>query len=618
VTSSQERPLMTQDPIFIHSLFRAGSTYLFKVFRRSLVGYWCYQEPLHEISLTAKNDREALLATDGNIVNALRHPALEKPYFFELYEVSAQCLPHLKKEAIYDGYFLSDDDDLSIEFWRSLISAAKARPVIQECRTASRIGSIRRAVGGIHLYLWRNPWDQWWSFRVSYFFDAASQLFINAPKHPEIIKRLREEIGFEEYLSDDLWSQIEWFLARRLTPDDSYLVFYVLWCLGLLEGMANADLLLNIDRLSDTPDYRQEVLFKLKTKGIDGLDFSDCSVPQACYGDEDRTFFSHIENKAHGLLLLSGTTQHEIDKIVTLRRTNEPAIWENSKTSCHSSNLLRDAERARTLARRFEGREVEMRTDFTRQLTEQQLRSTTAETKAQQAETKLQDESSRAQAAEAKAEQAEAKLQDESSRAQAAEAKAEQAEAKALNEADRARWLENEWNAAKAKVDELNHNSQHWWTVAEQRNNELQAVYASGSWRITWPLRKIAPFIFRLFSLPIRLILWLFRSLKLGLRWLVVKAMGFVLKRHDLSSKLFKIIDQHPTIKAHLLALAQSSGLIPPDIYQVTPREQKQAAQPIARSSFAEQGPEPMQSDLSPRAARIYEDLQKAMKERNA
>lgn len=55
---------------------------------------------------------------------------------------------------------------------------------------------------------------------------------------------------------------------------------------------------------------------------------------------------------------------------------------------------------------------------------------------------------------------------------------------------DRAQWLENEWNAAKAKIDELNHHSQHWQLVSDSLNHQLQAVHASRSWRLTAPLRR--------------------------------------------------------------------------------------------------------------------------------
>jgi hypothetical protein len=56
----------------------------------------------------------------------------------------------------------------------------------------------------------------------------------------------------------------------------------------------------------------------------------------------------------------------------------------------------------------------------------------------------------------------------------------------------RSQWLENEWNAAKAKIDELNHSSHHWWTVASGLDNELQRMHASRSIRVTRPLRVLA------------------------------------------------------------------------------------------------------------------------------
>ena len=35
-------------PIFVHSVFRSGSVYIFNVFRRSKYKYYSLQEPLHE------------------------------------------------------------------------------------------------------------------------------------------------------------------------------------------------------------------------------------------------------------------------------------------------------------------------------------------------------------------------------------------------------------------------------------------------------------------------------------------------------------------------------------------------------------------------------------------
>jgi FkbM family methyltransferase len=60
-----------------------------------------------------------------------------------------------------------------------------------------------------------------------------------------------------------------------------------------------------------------------------------------------------------------------------------------------------------------------------------------------------------------------------------------------INLGERGQWLENEWNGANNKIHELNHHSHHWWTVADKLDRELQAVYASHSWRLTKGLREI-------------------------------------------------------------------------------------------------------------------------------
>ncbi len=74
-------------PIFIHSLFRTGSTYLFHVFRRCVGHYWCYQEPLHEVIRYAATAPEHLLQLNAESGSRLRHPVLERPYFWEFFQI---------------------------------------------------------------------------------------------------------------------------------------------------------------------------------------------------------------------------------------------------------------------------------------------------------------------------------------------------------------------------------------------------------------------------------------------------------------------------------------------------------------------------------------------------
>lgn len=349
-------------PIFIHSLFRAGSTYLFQVFRRSEAGYWCYQEPIHEVALFSRENLQNLIQFKGEVISHLRHPILNESYFYELHEVAECWREVLTKEIIYDDYFGRFAQNARAEYLHALIKGAQSRgrAVIQECRTASRIASIRHDVGGVHIYLWRNPWDQWWSYKVTEYFDTVNQLILNAPDHPEVVARLRQEIGFKEFHSEDIRNEIAHFSERRLSAENSYLIFYSLWCLGLLEGMSHADILLNIDVLSDSNVHREAVLHHLTEIGISGLDFSDCLVPQARYGDQDKIFFEKIEERVQELFLLSGFSSSQIDSLSAQRQLYQPRIWNVPFSELDAEKLVNDAVRARHLLRHFETREAQV------------------------------------------------------------------------------------------------------------------------------------------------------------------------------------------------------------------------------------------------------------------
>jgi hypothetical protein len=426
----------TDKPIFIHSLFRAGSTYLFNVFRRSKELYWCYQEPLHELAVVARDAPHLLLELAGVEQSSnYRHSSLVKPYFQELYDVWPCWKDEISKSAIFDAYFAPEGMDIGISYWRALADAAKGRPVFQECRTASRIAAIKEKIGGYHIYLWRNPWDQWWSYKVTEYFDDTNQLIINAPNAPAAVQALRSDLGFNPYSSSNIAEELAHFSARPLSAEESYLVFYMLWCLGLQEGATHAHLMLNIDRLSDSLAYRGEAQAKLIDAGISGIDFSDCRVPQGRYLKNDQAFFGALEERVHQWLNEGGWTQKDIKKIQMLRQRFQPFSWKTPIPDLAPPELAEQASRARDLVRRFETNLAEHMQNDARKLSEVEgqakaieakVQQTEAESRAQVAEAKVQqtEAESRAQVAEAKVQQTEAE-----SRAQVAEAKVQQAEA---------------------------------------------------------------------------------------------------------------------------------------------------------------------------------------------
>ena len=339
-------------PIFIHSLWRAGSTYVFNVFRRSSAGYWAYQEPVHEIIMIAKNNPDVLSGFTSEALAPLRHPQLEKPYFYELQQTHQAWQPVVEKRIIYDDYFGATPVEPLQHYYQALIDAAPARPVMQDCRTASRIGAIKQALGGVHVYLWRNPWDQWWSFKINNYFDAACQIILGAHGVPPFIVRLRDEIGYQPFHHDDIGEEFQHFKQHPLSSENSYLIFYTLWCHGLIEGTSQADLMINIDALSTSDKYRNDTEMRFVELDIPGVDFSDCEVPQAFFDSYDTAFFNGIESRAYGLLLASGVSQEIIDKI---RQTQTEFAPDRNETTV---TLIRDLHRTREAVLRFQTSEA--------------------------------------------------------------------------------------------------------------------------------------------------------------------------------------------------------------------------------------------------------------------
>jgi hypothetical protein len=285
---------MDAQPIFIHSLFRAGSTYFFNVFRRSPENYWCYQEPLHEVAFMAKENPENLLQFHSEKMQHLRHPALDKPYFQELYETLPHWVDILSREAIYDNYFGLQNDN-AIEYLSALIKHAKGRAVIQDCRTSNRIHFLKKALGGTHIYLCRNPWDQWWSYKSTDYFNAVSHLIVTRESCPPVIQRLRDEYKLNSLRDENIYEEVRAYHKFSLTPEATYAIFYTLWCLALCEARKHADLVIEIDRLSILSPYRNNILDQLATMGVNGIDINDCQSPQAHFMTLDSTFFQDIE-----------------------------------------------------------------------------------------------------------------------------------------------------------------------------------------------------------------------------------------------------------------------------------------------------------------------------------
>lgn len=339
---------MDLEPIFVHSLFRAGSTYIFGAFRRSPAGYWCYQEPLHEYLRHAATAPERLLDIDFAVGAALRHPRLDKPYFWEFHEIKSTVASLFRKELSYDWFFAAEGQpsfELTATYLQALLDEARGRPMLQCCRTFGRAAALKQRLGGLHAHLWRNPWDQWWSYQVDNYFEATDQLIFNAVELPPVLRAVRKRCAISDFHEADVETEVAHASDHRLNARSAYLAFYALWLYAFVELEAVADLSINIDLLSASAAYRRRTLDSLRAAGITNIDFSDCRIAQAGFGARDRAFFEDVEDDVHRLFEQHGYPATTLDPTLRLRAACRPAQRRAGQ------RLIDDAERAREAAR---------------------------------------------------------------------------------------------------------------------------------------------------------------------------------------------------------------------------------------------------------------------------
>jgi hypothetical protein len=642
-------------PIFIHSLFRSGSTYIFNVFRRAKYAYICFQEPLHEMAVLAKNRPDDLIVNFGDHEASInRHPKLEKPYFSELFEAWPAWQEHIKEKYVYQSYFANKKEDVGIGFWQSLTSVAKGRPVFQECRTSGRIGAIKNYIGGLHLYLWRNPWDQWWSYKINNYFEAANQLIIHADNPPAPLRLMLAAMDLPRFDGKGVVAAIQHYQSTPKTTEESYLVFYMLWCLALREGTTYADLIFSIDRLSDSKDYQHEILIKLQKLGIDGVDFSDCSVPQGVYSEKDKAFFGALEAKVHLWLLEGGWKQAEIDAILNLRKDFAPKQWSQPVANLNPETLVDLVERFSELSKRFETTNAknERAADKNRFETEskiQQLerqyqdartkdeqcqnnlgqaiqavqqsqaqlqemvgivnqsnrlaqeaesRAAQSEKMAQEAESQAALSEVRAQEAESRAAQSEKVAQEAESQAALSEVRAQEAESRAYQSVQMVEKLNSEIASQRTELHNVLESNHHHWNLANQRWQELIAVYNSKSWRITAPLR------------------WPVNQFRL------LKMHGFKSRAKALINKLLRKLNAYllgrPKLRRTLLWLSQKIG-----IYRLLKswRDRLRSQPDYIKEVLQAENPskencEDLTKELMPQARMIYNKLKISIEQR--
>ena len=344
---ADRRAKVDKSPIFIHSMLRSGSTYLFATLRE-LNDLYCYYEPMHELVAWASADVTRLnIETHADKMQQLRHPEMQSPYFDELQQVWPAWQHRLAPEVVYGGYFAESFVEAGGDFYAALCDAAPGRPVFSECRTAGRIAALKQGLGGWHAYLWRNPWDQWWSTQVDGYFEASNRMVAHANALPPPLLSLREALGLTLSPDQRFSEARDFYLLRPLDLEASYGWFYGVWLHTLELAIRNADLLLNIDSLSQSEDHRAMVSNAFAERGVGPVDFSDASAPSTRFTAAELEAFVAVEARVHNVFQASGWDPERLPVILALREQHRPITADDHALSNTDPGVHLAAERRR-------------------------------------------------------------------------------------------------------------------------------------------------------------------------------------------------------------------------------------------------------------------------------
>lgn len=278
---------MKQDVVFIHSLWRAGSTYVWSRFR-TLPQVCAYYEPFHE-ALGCETRQE--LARRAPDAWASRHPTLDAGYFAEyLPLVGERGIPGFEKTFTIDHFF-AESPEAEGRYVTALIGHAGRlgqRPVFGCCRTLGRAPWLRRRFRGTHIVLVRDPRQQWYSAYArrreagqAYF--EIMPYFILGKAELEPARRVARMLGLPAVDATTVDAEYRRYAAilEAADPEQSYAAFYAVLSLGLDRALPVADLVIDIDRLSGDPIYRIGVERAVAAKTRLPVSFGDAAV--ACH-----------------------------------------------------------------------------------------------------------------------------------------------------------------------------------------------------------------------------------------------------------------------------------------------------------------------------------------------
>lgn len=311
-------------PVFIHSSWRASSTWLWAKLRAAPTTI-AYCEVFHErlASLTT-----AYLRENDFSRWASKHPEAA-PYFLEFAPLVGVdgAVPGYDRRMAVEWFFPRNGlggalDAAERNYVQGLICSAEARrkiPVLTDTRTLGRFRAIADAFPGRHVLLVRNAFHQWasyteqWAHGNSYFMDMLFGTLAGARGDP-----------FARLL-------IDWFVQEDRSPTNAatFQLFLLFHLYLYAHAYDAADLVVDVNRVADEADHRAAVEAALSEAVGSPIDLSDARTPfglslfsvdfRAAFIDTIEQFFK---------LMIDGSVSVEAAQFASRTKDDALAEWE--------------------------------------------------------------------------------------------------------------------------------------------------------------------------------------------------------------------------------------------------------------------------------------------------
>lgn len=286
---------LPQTPIFIHAMWRTGSTYIWKKFYDQNQ-YVAYYEPLHE-QLWIEQLTEQHLTPDYD--PALRHPETKGSFWAAYYPLRRKVgIKFFQKGFPYERYCL-DEDAKSPSLYRyigNLVTTAARQgkvPVLQFNRSLLRSRWLSKNFNSRAILLLRKPIDIWRSFlSLGNYFVAGICLIIGQNRKHPILKHLADRYDVPFFRSNSFVEEARFYIPfAQDRVEELYPMFYEFYILTCIYNVAFSDCILDMNAITTDLRRRQMVCESLENLGI-RISLDDCVIPHYQVNEKERKWLA--------------------------------------------------------------------------------------------------------------------------------------------------------------------------------------------------------------------------------------------------------------------------------------------------------------------------------------